>query len=159
MAALICRIAPVLAFLTMSAGAFAGQNCPAEVILKAPQGEPRTDRAVTFSVTVRNPGRGPLNCLLPTAQVYDVLVLRVEGQMVWRWSQGMRFAAVLTPLSLPPEGARAYRVDWETSQGALRNLAGEPLEPGSYQAVAVLKVRPEIRSQPVSLHFPPPANR
>lgn len=158
MAALIYRIAPVLAFLTMSAGAFAGQNCPAEVILKAPQGEPRTDRAVTFSVTVRNPGRGPLNCLLPTAQVYDVLVLR-EGRMVWRWSQGMRFAAVLTPLSLPPEGARAYRADWETSQGALRNLAGEPLEPGSYQAVAVLKVRPEIRSQPVSLHFPPPANR
>jgi hypothetical protein len=158
MAALLCRIVPVLAFLAMSAGAFAGQNCPAEVILKAPQGELRADRAVTFSVTVRNPGGSPLNCLLPTAQVYEVLVLR-EGRMVWRWSQGMRFAAVLTPLSLPPEGARAYRADWETSQGALRNLAGEPLEPGSYQAVAVLKVRPEIRSQPVSLHFPPPANR
>lgn len=158
MAALVCRIAPALAFLAMSAGAFAGQNCPAEVILKAPQGEPRTDRAVRFSVTARNPGRSPLHCLLPTAQVVDVLVLR-EGQIVWRWSRGMRFAAVLTQLSLPPEAARDYRVDWQTSQGALRNMAGEPLEPGSYQAVAVLKVRPEIRSQPVSLRFSPPANR
>lgn len=156
MAALICRIAPVLAFLTMSAGAFAGQNCPVEVILKAPQGEPRTDLAVMFSVTVKNPGGSPLDCLLPTAQVYDVLVLR-EGQVVWRWSKGMRFAAVLTPLALPPGGDRTYRADWETSQGVLRDVAGEPLKPGGYQAVAVLKVSPEIRSQPVSLRLSQPA--
>lgn len=142
----------------MSAGAFAGQSCLAEVILNTPQGELRTNRVVTFSLTVRNPGGSPLNCLLPTAQVYDVLVLR-EGRMVWRWSQGMRFAAVLAPLSLPPESSSAYQANWDTSRGFLHDLAGEPLEPGSYQAVAILKVRPEIRSQPVFLYFPPPANR
>lgn len=157
MEALICRVAPVLAFLTMSAGVLAGQNCPAGVSLKAPQGETRTDRAMTFFVTVKNAGGGPLNCLLPSAQVYDVLVLR-EGRIMWRWSKGMRFAAVLTPFSLPPEGARVYRVDWETSEGVLRDIAGEPLEPGSYQAVAVLKVRPEILSQPVYLNFQSAAN-
>jgi hypothetical protein len=157
MAVLICRIVAVLAFLTMSAGAFADQNCPVEVFLKAPQGALRTDRAVTFSVTARNPGESSLNCMLPTTQVFDVLVLR-EGQVVWRWSREMRFAAVLTPFSLPTDGTRTYRVDWRMSQGVLRDIAGDPLKPGSYQAVAVLKVRAEILSQPVSMHFLSPAN-
>jgi hypothetical protein len=95
--------------------------------------------------------------MLPTTQVFDVLVLR-EGQVVWRWSREMRFAAVLTPFSLPTDGTRTYRVDWRMSQGVLRDIAGDPLKPGSYQAVAVLKVRAEILSQPVSMHFLSPAN-
>lgn len=141
--------------VAMGEPAFAGQPCAAEIVLDQPQGALAADRQVVFSLTVKNPGKHPLRCTLPTAQVYDVLVLK-EGREIWRWSRGMRFAAVLTPFFLPAGGARTYSANWDTVEGALRDATGNPVAAGEYEAVAVFKSRPEIRSRPVAFRILPP---
>lgn len=135
--------------------AFAGQPCAAEIVLDQPQGALAADRQVAFSITVKNPGKRPLLCTLPTAQVYDVLVLK-EGREIWRWSRGIRFATVLTPFSLPAGGVRTYSASWEPVEGFLHNTTGNPVAAGDYEAVAVFKSRPEIRSRPLVFPILPP---
>lgn len=141
--------------VAMGEPASAGQPCAAEVFLDQPQGALAADRQVVFSLTVKNPGKHPLRCTLPTAQLYDVLVLK-EGREIWRWSRGMRFSAVLTPFFLPAGGARTYSVAWEPVEGFLRDAGMKPIQAGEYEAVAVFKSRPEIRSRPIAFHILPP---
>lgn len=135
--------------------AFPGQPCAAEVVLEQPHGVLAADRQLVFSLTVKNRGKNPLRCTLPTAQVYDVLVLK-EGREVWRWSRGMRFATVLTPFSLPAGGVRTYSASWDAVEGALRDATGNSVAAGDYEAVAVFKSRPEIRSRPLAFPILPP---
>lgn len=139
----------------MGEPAFAGQPCAAEIVLDQPQGALAANRQVAFSITVKNISKSPLRCTLPTAQVYDVLVLK-EGREVWRWSRGMRFATVLTPFYLPVGGGRTYSASWDSMEGALRDATGNPVATGDYEAVAVFKSRPEIRSRPLAFPILPP---
>ncbi|OGA37594.1 MAG: hypothetical protein A3G24_08315 [Betaproteobacteria bacterium RIFCSPLOWO2_12_FULL_62_13] len=114
----------------------------------------RQDRSLTFEVRLCNKGAQLLELTLPSAQIHDIVVTQ-QRREVWRWSRGKMFAAVLTPLSLAPGCCTDYRVYWKTSDGVLRDSEGGIIKPGSYEAAAVLKARPEIWSTAVSLKILP----
>lgn len=149
-------IAEILLVTTLAAAA-ATPNEAAETLsvsLRVLAAQPRQERELTFAVKVCNNGAQLLTLTLPSAQIHDVVVTQ-QGREVWRWSRDKMFAAVRTPFNLSPGRCKESRVHWKTSHAVLRDSEGRTIEPGSYEAVAVLPTRPEIRSTPVSLKILP----
>lgn len=146
-----------MVFFAMNEATAVQNYCAPEVSLKVKVAEnlPPLSSPVTFSVTVKNPAKITANCMLPTAQIYDVVVRR-EGRTVWRWSEGKRFASVLTPYTLAAGGAKSYQAEWEASEGALRDTLENRAMPGEYEAFAIFKARPEVLSALVFFQIPPP---
>jgi len=98
-----------------------------------------TDRAVyargepvELTLAVTNPGPDPVTLTAPSSQLYDFAVLR-DGTEVWRWSAGRMFLTVLTDLTVPPGGTRAFTETWDQ-----RDRDGRPVGPCGYVVVGVL---------------------
>lgn len=80
--------------------------------------------AVTFTFAVENTGED-LELQFSDAQTFDVAV-EADGETVWRLSEGMMFAQMLSSESLPAGASVAYDAEWE-----------DP-DPGDYEARATL---------------------
>lgn len=103
---------------------------------------PRRSAPITFVLTLHNPGDQPLRLSFASAQTHDVVVLRSDGEEVWRMSHGLFFAQVLTQIVLPPGGSQELPASWEVP---------EELEPGRYRARGLLTTRPTaLEAAPVA---------
>ncbi|MEX2611267.1 MAG: BsuPI-related putative proteinase inhibitor [Gemmatimonadota bacterium] len=70
------------------------------------------EASVHLTLHVTNLSEHPVALEFPSAQRYDFLVRREDGESVWSWSATRSFAQVLTVDTLPPGETRRYSADW-----------------------------------------------
>lgn len=89
---------------------------------------------VGLTLTVSNSSGEPRTFEVTSAQAFD-FVAQSGGDEIWRWSSGMSFAQVLTPLTIEAGGSEVYRAAWET----------EGVEPGDYTVTGTFAGLPELK--------------
>lgn len=87
----------------------------------------RAGDPVSFELTVRNTGEGPVRIPFRSGQQYDFEVSR-DGRPVWRWSEGRFFTQALTSISLAPGEAKTFTGRWN-----LQTAGGNAVSPGTYE--------------------------
>jgi hypothetical protein len=111
----------------------------------------RTDRSgyapgdsLVVVLTLTNPEADTAVFRFATGQRFDVEVRDADGQLVWRWAQGMMFMQMLGAVRVPPGDSVVYRVP-----------AVAPAGPGRYTVVGripatdqALEARAEITVRP-----------
>jgi hypothetical protein len=100
-------------------------TAPAEVVL---------GDTATFVLNVTNLTRRYVT--LPTARdfvPFDVLVEDESGTLVWRAAAGPRIWGD-SPISVGPSSTATLTLRW-----TLRDLAGDPVTPGSYRVTGMLR--------------------
>ena len=100
---------------------------------------------VTFVLALDNPGVGDAMLTFSSSQVYDVTVLAGDV-VVWRWSDGKGFGAVITDRTYPVGVTLLGRERWDW-----RDAHGAPVPPGRYRAVASLATIPPRQGNVVEL--------
>jgi len=108
------------------------------LILRDSTGAPSTNfvmgESIRFDLQIQNTSGHVTTLTLSTAQVYDFYVLDPATRAVrWRWSDGLGFAQVVTPLGFSVFETKAYSVTWN---GVL--ASGAQLPAGTYQARGVI---------------------
>jgi hypothetical protein len=81
--------------------------------------------------------------LLGTEIVYDILVWRMDGTLIYRRLEGQSVPMVLRIVTLEPREELTLRGTWNQ-----RTSGGETVEPGSYRVQALLPTDEEPLSTP-----------
>ena len=111
------------------------------IVLKADketygQGEP-----IKLTLHVINRGTEPVTLHFLSAQRYDVAVKNLEGQEIWRWSNGQMFAQVMGEETLQPgRKARTYRI-----------TVRERLSSGRYTVIGMIPAQEELLSESITI--------
>lgn len=84
-----------------------------------------------MSVSVSNVSDSPVT-LTFGGQEFDLAVFR-DRVLVWRWSQGVAFPAVVTTLTLQPGESKTYTATWDQ-----KDLLGQPVAAGDYALVGAI---------------------
>jgi hypothetical protein len=97
-------------------------------------------RGKTFTLKVCNQTSGTVTREFGSSQRYDFEVKR-DGEVVWRWSDGMVFTQVVGEESWKGNECKTWTEEWDatTSEGA-------PVPTGEYSAVGILESSPELRT-------------
>jgi hypothetical protein len=88
--------------------------------------EPRVQesgKSVSLTLAVRNLSGKERTFDLASSQSYDFMAFDKDGGEVWRWSAGMMFAQVISPVTIAPEGVEVYRTFCPTSGSQPGNYA------------------------------------
>lgn len=72
-------------------------------------------RSVQLSLNLKNNTGTDETLRFPSTQKYDFWVER-DGEEVWRWSDGMVFAQVLTRDRIPGQGGLSFTESWEATE-------------------------------------------
>jgi hypothetical protein len=112
---------------------------PLEVTLDVTK---RTPRGATLTLKACNKGSETIERSFNTSQRYDFEISR-NGELVWRWSDGMAFAQVVGDERWKAGECKTWSADWNGT-----NSMGAPASPGTYQAVGILKSSPVQRTKP-----------
>jgi hypothetical protein len=86
-----------------------------------------------FMFKVSNPTRTDYRGKAETTQIFDVEVFAVgidKPMSVWKWSTGMKFGQIVTPVSIPAGQS------WEHKQKIVWNFKANEVQEGKYLAVA-----------------------
>ena len=86
----------------------------------------RPDETVRIHLTWKNEGSAPLEVRFANTQRFDIQAER-DGEKIWRWSDGLFFAQVLTTLVIRPGDSRVFTAEWNG-----RDSKGRPVPPGQY---------------------------
>ena len=78
-----------------------------------------------------------------TEQRYDFEIRNLDGELIWRWGADRVFAQVAGSENFAPGCRVIGEEDWPGT-----DQEGEPVEPGTYEAIGVLTSNPEYRSAP-----------
>lgn len=107
----------------------------------------RFGEPIRFDLEVRNRTPQTVNLVFDDAQIYDFVVLNAaNSRVLWRWSDGMTFAQVVTELTFEPFSSKTYSVTWNGILGD-----GTQLPPGNYRARGAL-VFDAFASDPLASH-------
>ena len=133
------RLGALLPLLLCAASGRAAAEPPAwEAVLELQREDGRASEAfepgegVVLVVALRNPTQAPIQLSLATAQTHDFRIAAADGREVWRWSDGRRFAQMLTELVLAPGEERRFQETWRPDPAP---------EPGRYRAEAWIGAR------------------
>lgn len=96
-----------------------------------------TGGSVRLFLTVINNSGKTRNLELPSSQIYEFIVYDIDNKEVWRWSDGMYFTQVVTPVTFKPGQAREYSQTWKT--------AGT--EPGEFRVQGYYLALPELKPE------------
>ena len=68
-----------------------------------------------FSLTlnVRNLSGDSRTFTLPSAQTYEFIAFAPDGGEVWRWSKGVMFAQVVTPMKMAADESLVFKAAWD----------------------------------------------
>ncbi|HUE77076.1 MAG TPA: BsuPI-related putative proteinase inhibitor [Longimicrobiales bacterium] len=81
---------------------------------------------VRLRLHVTNTGTRPIDFTFPTSQRYDFVVATDTGERVWRWSDEMMFAQVISEVALAPGETWDFEAAWEPGNRAgLFQVLGE----------------------------------
>jgi hypothetical protein len=69
---------------------------------------------IRMQMLVRNPTKTAVVLNFNTSQQYDFVVSDVEGKEVWKWSDGMMFAQMVTSKTLAPGDSYTVKAEWTT---------------------------------------------
>jgi len=78
----------------------------------------RPDEPVRIQLVWKNEGSSPLEVRFATTQRFELQAER-DGEVIWRWSDGLFFAQVFTTLVIRPGDSRVFTAEWsgKDSQG------------------------------------------
>ena len=138
--------------LTGSAGPAAGlENAPAgkvSVVVSFDSGSgpiPSNDgmtisanKDITVQVTVVNKTEVATSIVFPTSQKIEIIISDTYGKSLWHWSEGMRFAQVISSLVLEPDQFWSHEIT--IRKDTLANL----VLPGIYDIKVVITGSPEM---------------
>jgi len=100
------------------------------------QGDP-----IKLILHVTNRGTEPVTLYFLSAQRYDVAVKNLEGQEIWRWSNGRMFAQVMGEETLQPgRRARTHRI-----------TVRERFSPGRYTVIGTIPAQEELLSESITI--------
>jgi hypothetical protein len=100
------------------------------------QGEP-----IKLTLHVINRGTEPVTLHFLSAQRYDVAVKNLEGQEIWRWSNGQMFAQVMGEETLQPgRRARTHRI-----------TVRERFSPGRYTVIGMIPAQERLLSESITI--------
>lgn len=89
--------------------------------------------AVAFTFTVHNEGDERVELTFPSGKVADVVV-REDGEAVWRWSEGRMFTQALETRTIAPGDDLSREFTWEDPR------------PGEFTAEATLEAADALLS-------------
>ncbi|MFH1219669.1 MAG: BsuPI-related putative proteinase inhibitor [Candidatus Eisenbacteria bacterium] len=92
---------------------------------------------VMVRLVVSNTTARPLSLVFPTAQTAD-FVVRKGRDIIWRWSDEMMFAQVLSGAAIAPHDSVIYGAQWNQKLADGTNAAL-----GAYTIQGILVTRPE----------------
>ena len=100
------------------------------------QGEP-----IKLTLHVINRGTEPVTLHFLSARRYDVAVKNLEGQEIWRWSNGQMFAQVMGEETLQPgRKARTHRI-----------TVRDRFSPGRYTVIGMIPAQEELLSESITI--------
>jgi hypothetical protein len=109
----------------------------------------RRGEPVILRLVVTNRYQEVLRLRCSSARIHDARVTGADGRELWRWSQGQRYAQVLSEVTLSPGETREFRVRWDQTTSA-----GGAAPPGRYQAEAwIPALGAAVRSAPISFEL------
>lgn len=68
---------------------------------------------ITFYLTVYNSGNQAAVMNFYNAQQFDFIISHPNGEEVWRWSEDMAFASVVTELVIEPGESVGFSISWD----------------------------------------------
>jgi len=84
------------------------------------------NESVRFLFTITNSTNTPITLTFNTAQIYDFEIVK-DGNVVFKWGIGRMFAQVITKVTVPANGTKAFSVIW----GMVDNK-GNKVDVGTY---------------------------
>lgn len=84
---------------------------------KMPPG-PNPPQYLELAMSVEWPYRSIWTGQCPTSQIYDFWI-ELDGQPVWRWSEGKMFASVITPVRIPGGSPHEFCEVWKVDPAAI----------------------------------------
>lgn len=115
------------------------------LVLQTPKSSYRLGEPIPLKFEVINTGATPVELTFPTGQRFDLLIRR-EGELIWRWSFGKQFIQVVSQVRLEPDQVLSFEVEWPQ----VDNL-GNAVPPGRYEAIALLMITTPLESTELSI--------
>lgn len=84
------------------------------------------NESVRFLFTITNSTNTPITLTFNTSQIYDFEIVK-DGKVVFKWGIGRMFAQVITKVTVPANGTKAFSVVW----GMVDNK-GNKVDVGTY---------------------------
>jgi len=111
------------------------------LVLKADKETYGQGEHINLILHVINRGAEPVTLHFLSAQRYDVAVKNLEGQEIWRWSNGQMFAQVMGEETLQPgRRARTHRI-----------TVRERFSPGRYTVIGMIPAQEELLSESITI--------
>lgn len=106
----------------------------------------------TFTVTLTNKNKYPINIEYPTGRHWDMVVYH-NDYPIYRWSDGYTWEESPHIIPLQPNETRSCKLSWVSV-----NVRGEPLVQGIYKCVGLVTCSPKtIVSPEVDIRLIPPS--
>ncbi len=97
-----------------------------------------TEDYCEITVVATNNGDDPVTLQFNSAQQFDFIAKDGEGNIVWRWSDGMVFDRGPTTVTLGPDDSITKTVTWEYAKRGGKRVMG-----GQYLVQGFLTTQPE----------------
>ncbi|HET9862515.1 MAG TPA: BsuPI-related putative proteinase inhibitor [Steroidobacteraceae bacterium] len=125
----------------------AGDDFATSLVLRDSTGTATTSfvmgEPIRFDLEIGNLRNRTTTLRFPDAQIYDFYLFDADDRVLWRWSEDMAFAQVVTRLTFAPRATRSYTLTWN---GVLAD--GTQLPAGQYRARGVI-VADEFTGDPL----------
>lgn len=106
----------------------------------------------TFTISITNKNKYPINLDYPTGQQWDMVIYK-DGYQIVRWSNGFTWEKSPHYIPLKAGETRSQKLSWTTV-----NIKGEPLSQGIYKCVGLVTCSPKtIVSEEVKFRLTPPS--
>jgi len=99
---------------------------------------------ITFQLVINNQTQDTIYTTTPSSQFFDLVIEGQKGNEIWCWSQGRLFTQSITRRVFPPGVTAKPIVFPGTIDGGKYLLLGE------YKAYAILTVKPQIKTDPLT---------
>jgi len=96
---------------------------------------------ITAQVTVVNKTEVATSIVFPTSQKIEIIISDTYGKSLWRWSEGMRFAQVISSIVLEPDQFWSHEIT--IRKETLANV----VLPGIYNIKVVITGSPEMEEE------------
>ena len=125
-------------FIALSCGSVTTPKAGLDIVASVSQ---QTAGSITFRIGIENTGTKTETLHFGSTQFHDIEVYDRSGHLVWQWSYGLNFLAVLSDLEFPPGESQSGDTIWY-----LTGNDQKPIPFGRYTAkIYITSVPPDRR--------------